>query len=248
MERFLVLSPCGRDACLNRYPPIPTIQSELPHNMFHLATSSNRLDHSSKPPAHSSHAVGAIELEGVYIPPAALRFSASRSSGPGGQNVNKVNSRAELRVHVGRAEGSVAHPQPHTSPPTVIDRAVFEQLKVLAGSKISSRGDLIISSQEFRSLPLNRDACLSKLRSLLEEAVAATQRPQRIGAGSGSLPPVPPSEVASLIRMARRRDKESRGARKRDRQRVSLPCLFATAPVITGTIKEYVTCTNNFTL
>jgi hypothetical protein len=139
--------------------------------------------------------------------------------------VNKVNSRAELRVHVGRAEGGVAHPQPHTSPPTVIDREVFEHLKVLAGSRISSQGDLIITSQEFRSLAMNRDACLSKLRSLLAEAVAASRRPLRQGAGSASLPPLPPPGVASLIRLARRRDKDMRGERKRDRQRVGVPAL-----------------------
>lgn len=131
--------------------------------------------------------------------------------------MNKVSSRAELRVHVGRAEGSAAHSQPHISPHTFcIDKEVFEQLKALAGSRISSRGDLIITSQEYRSLALNREACEAKLRALLGEAVAAAGRPHRIVS-------VLPEGVVESMHRGRRREKEARGQRKQGRKPVQLP-------------------------
>ena len=86
----------------------------------------------------------------------ALVFTASRSSGPGGQNVNKVNSRVELRLAIDVIEGF--------TPP------IRQRFYMLAGKKISAAGELRIVSQETRSQENNREIVVEMLRQLFEEA------------------------------------------------------------------------------
>lgn len=87
------------------------------------------------------------------IPDAELEFTFARSSGPGGQNVNKVNSKAVLRWN---AVGSAAVPL--TVRPFLLQRLA---------NQLSADGDIVISSDEQRDQPRNREACLHKLRELL---------------------------------------------------------------------------------
>lgn len=96
---------------------------------------------------------------GICVPPAALQFSFARSSGPGGQNVNKLETKAQLRVSLRVIENRIGAP-------------ATSRLLVLAGpSHLSTDGDLLITSEETRSQRMNKDACLKRLRSLLVSAI-----------------------------------------------------------------------------
>jgi ribosome-associated protein len=86
-----------------------------------------------------------------------LRFTFSRSSGPGGQNVNKVNSKATLHFSVRHSSGL---------PPGVRER--FAQR---FGSRLTNEGDVVITSQESRDQPKNIDSCLEKLRGMILEVL-----------------------------------------------------------------------------
>lgn len=93
---------------------------------------------------------------GVEVAVDAVAFSYSRSSGPGGQNVNKVSTRAELRLRLADLP---------------IRAGAQARLVALAGSRVTDAGELIIVSQSERSQQGNRAECLAKLRELLVRAV-----------------------------------------------------------------------------
>jgi peptidyl-tRNA hydrolase ICT1 len=90
------------------------------------------------------------------IPLHAIEFHAVRASGPGGQNVNKVNSKAEIRFRPSTADWL----------PTDVRERLIEQ----QANKINKNGELIITSQEQRSQFQNRDICLEKLKEFIKEA------------------------------------------------------------------------------
>lgn len=85
-----------------------------------------------------------------------LHFSYTGSRGPGGQNVNKVATRAELRVRL------VDLPLHHEA---------IERLRRLTPSRITKEDELIIVSDEFKSQTMNREACLERLRDLMARAM-----------------------------------------------------------------------------
>jgi ribosome-associated protein len=106
-------------------------------------------------------------LPGVELGPSVwtdrteLRFGFSRSSGPGGQNVNKVNTKTELRIRVDAMHG-------------LSDRAKG-RLREAAKNRITLEGDLLIVSETERTQEGNRRACMEKLRGLI---VAAQKEPK----------------------------------------------------------------------
>jgi ribosome-associated protein len=100
----------------------------------------------------------------IAIPRSELRFSFVRSSGPGGQNVNKVSSKAVLRWTV-------------TKSPAIPDD-VRGRLLSRYFHRVNDRGELVLTSQRYRDQARNVDDCLEKLR-LLVLAVAAPPRPRK---------------------------------------------------------------------
>ena len=93
----------------------------------------------------------------VRIPFSEFIFTASRSSGPGGQNVNKVNSRIQLRWN------------PTTSPS--IEPDVAERFVKLAGKRMTKDGEILITGQEHRDAPKNKADTLDRLAELLRAAL-----------------------------------------------------------------------------
>jgi ribosome-associated protein len=99
----------------------------------------------------------------IRIPPEELEFSYARSSGPGGQNVNKVSSKAQLRWAVTR------------SPSLPAD--VRERFVTRYASRLTGDGDLLITSQRSREQSRNAADCQEKLRAMvLEVATPPTRR------------------------------------------------------------------------
>jgi len=96
----------------------------------------------------------------VRIALSELDFSFVRSSGPGGQNVNKVNSKALLRWNVRTSES--------------ISEEVRQRL--ISKLKLTAEGELLLASDEYRDQPRNREACLEKFRSLLAQALAIPKK------------------------------------------------------------------------
>ncbi len=90
-----------------------------------------------------------------------LRFSFARSSGAGGQNVNKVNTKATLRWEVARSQ----------SLPEDVRARFLERYR----RRITADGELMLTSQRFRDQGRNVADCLEKLRGML----AAVARPPR---------------------------------------------------------------------
>lgn len=89
----------------------------------------------------------------ISIPLRELEFEFSRSGGPGGQNVNKTNTRASLRWNV-----TATHSLPHS---------VKERFRKQYNRRISQKGDLILHSQRFRDQGKNVADCLSRLREMI---------------------------------------------------------------------------------
>jgi ribosome-associated protein len=100
----------------------------------------------------------------LRIPLREFEFTFARSGGPGGQNVNKVNSKALLRWPVVRS-------------PSVPDD-VRRRLVARHRRRITAEGDLLVASQRFRDAGRNAADCLEKLREILAEA-AAPVRPRK---------------------------------------------------------------------
>src|SRR6478609_3549874 len=89
----------------------------------------------------------------ITIPDAELHFSFARSSGPGGQNVNKVSSKAILHFDVLNSP---------SLPPDVRER-----FKTAYSSRITTTGEIVIHSDEFRDQPKNIQAGYDKLRQMI---------------------------------------------------------------------------------
>lgn len=88
----------------------------------------------------------------IQIPEKELHFQFVRSSGPGGQNVNKVNSKAQLKWNV--AASALA--------PEVKDRFLAQ-----FGGRVSSAGDVQVQSDRYRDRLRNQEDCLEKLREMI---------------------------------------------------------------------------------
>jgi len=96
-------------------------------------------------------------MAGVEIPETELEFIASRSGGPGGQNVNKVSSRITLRFDLERTTALTAEQR--------------QRVRQKLSSRISSEGVLQISSQRTRSQDLNREDAVARFAELLRGAL-----------------------------------------------------------------------------
>ncbi len=122
-----------------------------------------------------------------------LQFQFKLASGPGGQNVNKVATAAELRFDVAR---SPSLPEP-----------VRARLLILAGSRVTQDGELLITARRFRSQERNRQDAIERLIALIQKA--ATPPKPRIK--------TKPSRAAKKRRMD---DKRRIGEKKQTRRPV----------------------------
>src|SRR4051794_20289558 len=101
-----------------------------------------------------------------------LSFTYARSGGPGGQNVNKVSSKAVLRWNLAES--------PSVSP------EVKERIARAEKKRVTTEGELVIASQRYRDQERNRDDCLERLREIILRAlvVPKVRRPTKPTRGS----------------------------------------------------------------
>jgi ribosome-associated protein len=130
----------------------------------------------------------------VRIPDDALSEKFLAATGPGGQNVNKVATACQLRCNVFALGLS---PQ------------AYAQLKTIAGSKLTSGGELIITARRYRTQEGNREDARARLAKIIADAriVQAKRRATR------------PSRAAKARRVE---TKKGRGEVKKGRGKVSL--------------------------
>ncbi|MBN9309978.1 MAG: aminoacyl-tRNA hydrolase [Devosia sp.] len=129
----------------------------------------------------------------VHLPLAEVSIDYIRSPGPGGQNVNKVASAAQLRFDLMH---SPSLPEP-----------VKLRAAALAGSRLTTDGSVVITANRYRNQPQNRDDAIGRLVALLRAAL---------------VPPKPRKPTRPTLASKRRRleAKTQRGTTKRLRGRI----------------------------
>jgi ribosome-associated protein len=128
----------------------------------------------------------------LSIPERELEWTAVRSSGPGGQNVNKVASKVELRFDF---EGSEALPA-----------SVKARLRGLAQHRLDAEGRIVITSQVTRNQPQNLADARKRLAELIAKALVVPKRRR----------PTRPSKAAKRARVS---DKRVHSKKKQSRAR-----------------------------
>ncbi len=127
----------------------------------------------------------------LRIPVAELHWQFVRAGGPGGQNVNKVATKAVLHWDV-------------ASSPSVPDE-VKARLRTLQRNRITREGVLVLSSQRFRDQVRNRQDCLEKLSHMLLQAATKPKPRKKTKPSRGS------HEARLRMKKHQARKKEARG-------------------------------------
>ncbi len=109
----------------------------------------------------------------VAIPDSCLELVFSRSSGPGGQNVNKVSTRVTVIFDLAGCE--------------TLSEEQKQRIRQAARQSLDKNGRIHISSQQYRSQWSNRVAALEKLRALLEKALKPKKKRKKTRTPAGAI-------------------------------------------------------------
>lgn len=126
----------------------------------------------------------------ISIDEKELEVDFIRSSGPGGQNINKVSTAVQLRFNIKQSSS--------------LPEDVKNRLAVLTGSRLSEKGEIIIEAKRFRTQTKNREDAIQRLVELIQQAAQKPKVRKK----------TKPSVSASAARVF---DKKKRGAIKKIR-------------------------------
>ena len=129
----------------------------------------------------------------LWVAASSLKYAFSRGGGPGGQAVNKLSTKVELRVAIEAIMG--------------LDEAARARLRSLAGRRLLGGDELVFVAEEHRSQLANRRAALDRLRGLVAEA-ATPPRPRK---------PTRPTRAS----VEKRLDAKRAQAKKKDHRRAT---------------------------
>ena len=132
----------------------------------------------------------------LFIDEDELTFTASRSAGPGGQNVNKVNTRITLWFNVTASPG--------------LSPEQKERILSRLPTRVSKDGILRVVSQGSRSQLANREAAIERFITLLQDVLT-------------DLPPRKKTKASRQAKARRVDEKKQQGIKKKQRGRVMLP-------------------------
>lgn len=137
---------------------------------------------------------GPLVVNQLVIPEAELRWTAVRASGPGGQNVNKVASKVDLRFDFEECES--------------LNDALKARLRVSAAARLDAEGRIQITSQLTRNQPDNLEDARQKLAALLHAATITPKARRK-------------TKVSRAKKAKRVAEKRVHSAKKQNRGRVS---------------------------
>lgn len=125
-----------------------------------------------------------------------IRFSASRGSGPGGQNVNKVNTKVELRFNIRET--------------LVFNSEEKERIETRLKNRINLEGELLIVSQSERTQAGNKAKAEERLFSLIEDALRI-RKPRKAGSPTyaSKIERLRRKKFRSVIKSSRRKETNS---------------------------------------
>ena len=132
--------------------------------------------------------------ETIALALAAIEERFIAAAGPGGQNVNKVATAVQIRLDVFALR---------------LDEAVFARLKVLAGSRMTAGGEIVLTARRFRMQEANRSDARDRVAKLIADAFRVPVKRAK-------------SRVNRINKVERLAGKKLRGTVKAGRGRVSL--------------------------
>lgn len=134
---------------------------------------------------------GLVVMPELVIPGHELELSASKASGPGGQHVNKANTRITIRWNV--------------SASSVLSDEQKERIHAKLGHHLGSEGYIVVHSSDSRSQEANRKHALERLARLIAQALFVPKRRMK-------------TRISATAVEERLREKEKRSATKKMRR------------------------------
>ena len=130
----------------------------------------------------------------IKLDPNEITEKFSKSSGPGGQHINKVDTKVELRFFAMKSPN--------------LPEIVKDRLKVIAGKKWNQNGEIIITAEKYRSQARNREMAKLKLVNLISDALKKPEHRLK-------------TRPSRAVRLKRSSEKQKRSRIKATRGRVT---------------------------